>query len=117
VAPTGPNSDYYGSLRELRNNHQFPNPKPEIPNPNFPIPYQPVNLSTQIKLKVLRPVRTAQLRDGFVFDLAHAFTGEVETLADIFEAEGMVYADAEEITDHFFLPLGKGFEAAFYFEA
>ena len=36
-------------------------------------------------LDLLRPGRVTELADGFVFDLADAFTGNAEDLADLLE--------------------------------
>lgn len=46
--------------------------------------------------------------DGLIFDLANAFAGEAEFIADIFERHGMFYADAEIEFDDIALAVGEG---------
>ena len=50
---------------------------------------------------------SAQFGNSFIFDLAHAFTGKIEPVANIFQAQRVIYTYAKEITNHFFLPIGK----------
>ena len=49
----------------------------------------------------------AEAADGFFFDLTHALAGEFEGLADLFEGQAVLYADAEVQAHHLGLALAE----------
>jgi len=67
-------------------------------------------LNTQVTPQGFGPRITSEFGDGFVFDLANPLAGQAETVADIFQAHGMIHPDAKEETDDFLLPLGERFQ-------
>ena len=58
-------------------------------------------------LDLLCPGRVTELADGFVFDLADAFTGNAEDLADLLERMRPAVIHAEAHAQHVCLTLGQ----------
>ena len=65
------------------------------------------SLCSEVSPQQIAAGSAPQLRNGFVFDLPHSFTGEVVPFANVFQAKRMVNANPKKEFYHIFLPLSE----------
>jgi len=73
------------------------------------------NLCSQIRPQQLTPRYSPQFRYRLILYLPYPFPCKIISFPNILQAQGMIYTNAKEIPDHFFLPFCKGAERAVYF--